>query len=255
MNGLLLVASSTLAPMGAFAHQGAYVGIGAGQAEFSSDLSSDKWMADVRKQAGIDPTLTTNFNNSSNDDTSTAWKIYAGYDFSESWAIEAFYADFGEVDAEAGWGGTGAARSPDPLLNVEGLFEGSASANGKANAQAFGISGIGKIPVTNWFRAFAKLGGFYYQSELKTNWNVAGNWQSVGLVGPNDRPYNRNGGLDETTNGFSWLFGFGVGFTIAEHIGINVEWESFQDLKNDYPEGGSDSYDVNLVSASIDYKF
>lgn len=245
-----------LMPNAVLAHQGGYIGFGAGQSMFSSDLGSEKWNSEIRALAGIDPTLTTRWTSEESDDKSLAGKIYGGYDFNDSWALEAFYVDFGEVEPETAWNGTGAARSPSFVFpNAEGVFDGGTQGRGKVSAQAIGISGIGKIPVSNWFRAFAKIGAYYYESQLNGSWTASGTWESIGLVGPNTQPYNRGGGNDEATSGFSWLFGFGVGFTIAEHIGINLEWESYQNLKNDYPAGASDAYDINLVSASVDYKF
>ena len=64
-----------------------------------------------------------------------------------------------------------------------------------------------------------------------------------------------DGGSVDVSFGDDALYAPYSGFTAAKRIGLNLEWTSYEDLEVEYTGGGSDSYSVSLISASIDYKF
>lgn len=75
------------------------------------------------------------------DETDTAWKFQAGYQFSPHWGVEAGHVDFGDYSIT---GGGGAAARVD--------------------AKAWTLAGVGTLPFGNGLAAFVKLGVFLGQS-------------------------------------------------------------------------------------------
>jgi OmpA-OmpF porin, OOP family len=76
------------------------------------------------------------------DDSDTGFKIFGGYDFNQNFGIEASYFDFGEVSVEE----FGARAS----IGISGL---SASA-------------VGRLPVSDMFAVYGKLGFASYDVDL-----------------------------------------------------------------------------------------
>jgi opacity protein-like surface antigen len=93
---------------------------------------------------------------------------------------------------------------------------------------------------------FAKVGGFYYWTELEDGWEVAGSQFTVtnGWL-PDDRSFK------DTANdsGLTWMYGLGLGFDLTERWGINLEYESYQDVE--YSVGKSD---IDMTSIGIEYR-
>jgi OmpA-OmpF porin, OOP family len=83
------------------------------------------------------------------DDSDTGFKIFGGYTFTENWGVEVSYFDFGEASVSAG----GSSAS----VGVTGL---SASA-------------VGRLPVSDMFAVYGKLGFASYDVDLDFN-NVPG---------------------------------------------------------------------------------
>ena len=99
--------------------------------------------------AGIGSTKVGDDNISGIDDSDTGFKIFGGYNFTENWAAEVSYFDFGKASAEAG--------TSSASVGVTGL---SASA-------------VGRLPVNDMFSVYAKLGFASYDVDLDFN-NVPG---------------------------------------------------------------------------------
>ena len=82
------------------------------------------------------------------DDSDTAWKVFGGYQFTPSLAVEAGYTDLGEVSAR----------------------EGGASL--RAEATAWEVVGVGSIPVADRFSLYGKAG--LYRAEIEVRVRIAG---------------------------------------------------------------------------------
>jgi OOP family OmpA-OmpF porin len=97
--------------------------------------------------AGIGTTKVSDdsFDGTGIDDSDTGFKIFGGYNFTENWAAEVSYFDFGEASASGG----GASAS----VGVSGL---SASA-------------VGRLPVSDMFSLYGKLGFASYDVDAKFN--------------------------------------------------------------------------------------
>ena len=80
------------------------------------------------------------------DEKDTAFKLFAGYKFNQYFAVEGFYADFGEVSATV--------NGTDVDVDYDG----------------YGLSVVGILPATDNFDVFAKLG--YYHAEADASSSV-----------------------------------------------------------------------------------
>jgi OmpA-OmpF porin, OOP family len=83
------------------------------------------------------------------DDSDTGFKVFGGYNFNANWAVEVGYFDFGEASVSAG--------NSSASVGVTGL---SASA-------------VGRLPVSEMFAVYGKLGFASYDVDLDFN-NVPG---------------------------------------------------------------------------------
>lgn len=103
-----------------------YVGAGAGHSDF--DISSGDWGSGVSRD----------------DDTDTAWRVFAGVRLFQFIGAELGYIDFGETT------GTGGA---------------------KAEAQAVDLVALAAVPVflrgPHQFDVFAKVGGYWWDSDVR----------------------------------------------------------------------------------------
>lgn len=106
------------------ANAGGYVGIGLGQS--TVDICDDL------KSLGA----------TSCDDEDNAWKLFGGYAFNPNFAIEAGWADFGEVNASDGF--------------IDLNFQ----------STAFTVDGKVTAPLTEIFSVFAKMGVAFWKVEL-----------------------------------------------------------------------------------------
>ncbi|WP_168012633.1 porin family protein [Halomonas salinarum] len=106
-------------------HAGLYLGAGVGNAVLDNDS------LDLLDSLGANT-----------DDSDTAYKLFAGYDFNANFALEASFVDFGEFEANAG---------------TESL---------KASADGFGIGLVGRLPIQSGFSIHAKVGMFAWDGDI-----------------------------------------------------------------------------------------
>lgn len=137
MKRLLVAAVTSLMATTVFAQshvysadEGPYVGAGIGHAKLKNDTLDDL------DRLGA-----------STDDSDTAYKLYAGYQFNPNFAIEAGYVDFGEFTASASNGVDSAKAS----LKVDG----------------FTAALVGKLPIDGGFGIYGKLGMIAWDADAK----------------------------------------------------------------------------------------
>ena len=154
--------------------------------------------------AGIGTTKISDdaFDGTGIDDSDTGFKIFGGYDFNQNFAVEVSYFDFGEASARDGG---------DSLsVGVTGL---SASA-------------VGRLPVSDMFALYGKLGFASY--DVKAKISIAGFGSGSASDSNSDLIYGVGGALS-----------FGGNFEARlEYEAINV-----------------DSGDVNMISVSGLFRF
>lgn len=192
MKRLLVAAVTSLMATTAFAQshvyspdEGPYVGVGIGHAKLDNDTFDDL------DRLGA-----------STDDTDTAYKLYAGYQFNPNFAIEAGYVDFGEFTASANNG-----------------FD---SAKASLKADGFTTALVGKLPIANGFGIYGKLGLIAWDADLKESSNIGG------------INYNESASEDGTDP----FYGAGAEYVI-DQIMLRAEYERFdlsesgEDFKTD----------------------
>ena len=128
------------------------------------------------------------------DANDTAFKVFGGYNFNQNFAVELTYLDAGKPDKRIG------------LTHVEGSLDG------------FNVSGIARLPFTDVFSGFVKLGFASYDGELKAR---VGN-RTVGNIDVGD---------EDLSYGIGAAFNIGSAFEVrAEYEGIDISAGSFNVL-------------------------
>lgn len=169
------------------ADQGAYVGLGLGQAKHTPN-SSD-----------FDPTP---LSYASRDTKVTAYKLFAGYQFNKYFGVEGAYTNLGKSQG-----------------TLNGRINGSAvSLHYDYEAYAVSLAAVGSLPIGGTgLSLIGKLGGtMNYANQL------AKAEPSLSLVAP---AY--NGYPKEHTNKPDLFFGAGLKYAFSDAVGLRLEYENF----------------------------
>jgi OOP family OmpA-OmpF porin len=130
------------------------------------------------------------------DDNDTTWGLFAGYQFNRNFAAEAGYHDLGSIRA--------------PGAGIDG--------------RAIEFVGVGSLPLTNTFSAYAKLGA--YRGELK--------------------------GLNRSEENTDVTYGLGLQYDLTRNVGLRGEWQR-------YPKMGGGSFgaetDVDVLRVGALWRF
>lgn len=126
------------------------------------------------------------------EDSDTAWKMFGGMQVMDMLSVEAAYMNLGDIRK-----------------------------NGEnSDVSAFAAFGVGTLPVTKRFDAFAKLGAARWTSE----------------------------NTDGKENGFSMAYGLGAKMTLNETTKLRAEWEKISDIET----SNSEDTDVNMLSVGVE---
>jgi OOP family OmpA-OmpF porin len=154
--------------------------------------------------AGVGTTKVSDdaFDGSGIDDSDTGFKLFGGYDFNQNFAVEVSYLDLGEASiSDAG----------DSLT---------------VGVTALTASAVGRLPVSDMFALYGKLG--YASYDVKARFSVAGFGSGSGSDSDSDLIYGVGGALS-----------FGGNFEARlEYEALNVD-------------GG----DLNMISIGALYRF
>jgi OOP family OmpA-OmpF porin len=174
---------------------GFYLGAKAGQSKF---------------RGGCEPTPGITF--TSCDDKETAWGVFAGYQFNRYIAVETGWTDLGEITA------TGSA--------------GAIPFSAGISAKGWEFVGVGSIPVSEQFSAYAKAGAY--------RWRVRGTVAATGL-----------GTASANDSGTDFTYGLGLRFDFTKNVGARLEWQRYNDVGSSNTGEG----DLNLWSLGVLVKF
>ena len=122
------------------------------------------------------------------DESSTGYKLYAGYQLLRYLAAEAAYVDLGK-------------------LSYEGTFAGAPITGGRLKLRGFDLSALATLPVGERLRLFAKAGLFFWQAEASDS---------------------GGGGFSAKTSGRKPSFGLGASYLVYGPLAVQIEAESFQ---------------------------
>lgn len=196
--------------------QGFYMGGGIGKSKANNAGSC----------ADLNTVFLPGFSCSSND-TSTGWKLFAGYQFNRYIAAEAGYVDLGDFKISA----SGNFAGPLP--------PGPGTASGSDKASGFSFDVVGTLPIDERFGLIGRIGLFAWSLDATTN--VA----QTNVINP------ASASQSDKPTGTSVDFGVGVKYDFNKDIGVRAEFQRFQSIGND-TTGKSD---IDLISASILYRF
>lgn len=193
----LLCVTSAMALMTASevqAEENWYVGIAAGPtsldysaADLTSDLSNLGWT----------------INNPSVDDSNTAWKVYAGFQFNEWFAVEAGYVDLGEVVTQFG--------ATIPPTQIDALLSDTFSVH-PYQGDGWMVAGVVRYAfVPDQFSVVGRAGLFTWDSKTTVR-VISGGTGSVA-------------GDDSGTDG---MFGVGIEWQLNEQWSLTADWERYK---------------------------
>jgi len=151
----------------------------------------------------------TGFSGGSCDDSDTAFKIFGGYQFNRYIAAEIGYTDLGKTKASVG------AQS----LEVK--------------ASAWELSAVGSYPVMDQLSILGRLGAYYGEGKLSSNFGAGGNKKTTNVT-----------------------FGLGVQYDFTKNFGVRGEWQRYSKIKTrDDTTGIEGESDVDVFGASVLYRF
>lgn len=149
------------------------------------------------------------------DDRSTGYKVFGGYQINKNFAVEGGYFDLGDFGYKA-------------------TTEPAGTLNGEIEVQGLNLDVVGTLPVTEKFSAFARAGVTY--AETEDHFTGTG---AVSVANPNPSEREAN-----------YKYGLGVQYDFTEALGVRAEAERYR--INDAV--GNDG-DVDLFSLGLVYRF
>lgn len=174
------------AKMEALDFTGVYFGFGMGQAKLNDwERYSDNF---VNSSFGA-PTL------ASTDNTSTAFKVFGGYQVNQYLGVEVGFVDFNDVKASSSVAG--------PARSVYTTAEND----------AWTLAAMGTLPVTKNISVFAKLGAGSWSSNLRTI--------SRDAIGLTASATDKNRGVD-------LFYGLGASYALLDNVDLRAEVERYK---------------------------
>jgi len=175
-----------------------------GLAAAPSMARAENWYAGAsvgQSKADIDITCDLDIS-CSKDEDDTGLKIFGGYQFNPSGAIEFGYVDLGKFKASG----------KDNIL-------GNASLDWEPSGFTFAV--VGTLPIGQNFGLIGKVGIFFWDMDLHARSSVFGSGS-------------------DSDSGTDLTYGLGVKYDFSETIGMRAEWERFQDVGDSNTTGQSD---------------
>ena len=158
------------------------------------------------------------------DHTDTAFKLIAGYEFNEYFAIEGGYTNLGELTL-----------SYNKEFN-DGTFSYSESSKLAAEVDGFIVNLVGKLPITESTHLYAKVGSFSWDVEASSSYrSVDTSFGTTNVF--TDRETAKEDGSDV-------FYGIGVGYKI-DNFTLKAEFEMME----------SDDQDIDVISIGATYHF
>jgi OOP family OmpA-OmpF porin len=193
-------------PLAVADDSGWYAGANAGQSRATID--------DVRITSGL---LNSGFTSTSitDDDRSTGYKIYGGYQFNRNFALEGGYFDLGKF-------GFNATTVPAGTLS------------GSIKLRGLNLDFVGSLPITQRLSAFGRLGVNY--AEARDSFTGTG---AVNVLDPN--PSKRDTNLK---------VGLGLQYALTQSLAMRAELERYR-----INDAVGNKGDIDLVSVGLVYRF
>ena len=157
------------------------------------------------------------------DDSDTSFSLFGGYRFSEYFAVEAGYVDFGTVEYRSS-GMVDLIGSPMPATySID--FE----------AKGFTATAVGSVPLGTAFDLHGRAGILFADTKIT---------ETASIASFSDR-------FSYSANSQDFFYGLGVGLHLAQHWSFSLDWQQFKDVGDDEETGESD---VNRLSLGVIYR-
>jgi OOP family OmpA-OmpF porin len=180
----MLVAATPASP------QGIYIGASAGSTNFDSDIAT-----------GLITSGTV-------DKSSSGYKLFLGYEFSEHFGAEIAYVDLGNA-------------------SYSGSYFGLPVTGGTVEVWGLNLSAVGTLPLNSTFALFGKVGLFAWEAKSK---------DTTGGV-----PFS------DVVSGGDFSFGAGLRIRFTKNLSAHAEWERFGLTGYDYDLGNADMLSVGIA--------
>ena len=189
MSAILLMSANEVEAQGNW-----YVGVSAGttnldysEADLTADLASLGWI----------------INNPKVDDSNTTWKVYAGFEVNDWFAVEAGYVDLGEVITQFG--------ATIPPTQIDALLSDTFSVH-PYQGDGWMVAGVARYAfVPDQFSVVGRAGLFAWESKTTVRVISGG----TGSVAGDD-------------SGTDAMFGVGVEWQINEQWALTADWERYK---------------------------
>ncbi len=199
---LALVVPVGVAQANYYYGEGPYIGFTIGSTKY--DIGVENWGGNAVISGSV-------------DDDDVGVKFFWGYNLSENFGVELFYANYGETSFE------GIADGSGDLWQGEGEF----AAFGYTKNSGYGFAAIAKVPVGRYLDIFGKAGMYRWSTRLNGT--------------------DAAGSFSVSDSGSDMLFGGGAGFNITDRSSLRLEWERYIKI--------ADVYDVDMLSLGFIHKF
>lgn len=153
------------------------------------------------------------------DDSDTAYQLQLGYQLTPNWAVEGGYVDLGKFQYSA-------------------AFTGPVAGNAVAEVKAAGlnIAAVGSYPVNDQFAVFGKIGAINAKVEGRATATGSGVSATEAISATKAKGY----------------WGVGAAYDFNTQLGLQLEWERFNNLGDEAKTGESD---VDLLSLGVKFRF
>ncbi|MBT9476973.1 OmpA family protein [Polaromonas sp.] len=198
--------AALLSPLAMAQDTGWYGGANVGQSRATID--------DARIRSGL---LNDGFTSATivDDDRSTGFKIFGGYQLNKNFAVEGGYFDLGK------FGYTATTVPPGTL-------------NGSMKVRGLNLDLVGTLPVTEKFSVFGRVGVNYAQT--RDNFSGTG---AVRVTNPNP-----------SKNATNYKFGAGLQYAFTDSLAMRLEGERYR-----VNDAVGNKGDVDLYSVGLIYRF
>jgi len=142
------------------------------------------------------------------EEKDTAVKLFGGYQFNKNFAAELGYADLGKT-----------------TLSITGF------GNASIGAKGFELTGVGFLPVSQYFSFFGRLGVFHWDVDFKDGTRLVGS---------------------ASASGTDLTYGFGASLSLARNAALRLEWQKYQDVGDTNSTG---SGDITVIGFGLVLKF
>ena len=153
------------------------------------------------------------------DESDTGWKLFGGYQINRYFGVEAGYADLGSST----FSGT--------LTTAVPPFPAGTAVGGDIEAEAWFVSAVGTLPITDRFSALGKLGVAFGKTEFSVS--------AGGLAGR------------VTDDSTEVTYGLGLKFDVTRNFSLRGEWDRFR-VGGDTTGGKGD---VDLFTLNAIFRF